>query len=164
MKKLLIAGALSLVTVLTGCASSGAGHSADAHGTEHHGHHAAIDLSNAKAGEKTGFLTTKWCVEQGLFKDCRLETIVCGEEGCNRTWNFGDKEKMNLVLYVHNEGKAYDIHLNHDKLHPAHLIEEGINRNEVTMKGKVDENSNFIYADGYDAPPPPKKSFFKGCL
>jgi hypothetical protein len=173
MKKLILAGSLALLTFVTGCSSSTGvehhseaktAHHADAnHHGEHHGH-VKLDLSNAKAGEKKGFMTTKWCAEQGMFRDCRLETVVCGEEGCNRTWNFGDKEKMNLVLFVHDEGKSYDIHLNHDKLHAAHLIEEAINRNEVTIKGKVDENSNFIYADSYDAPPPPKKSFFKGCL
>ncbi len=27
--------------------------------------------------EKKGFLTTKWCVKNDLFKDCRLESAVC---------------------------------------------------------------------------------------
>jgi hypothetical protein len=169
MKNIVLIGSLTLATIFTGCLNSNSTTlHAETASTKHHKtvtHHDDIpDLSNAQDGDKKGFLTTRWCAEQGLFRDCRLETVVCDKEGCYKSWDFGDKEKMNLVLFVHDEGKIYDIKLNHNKLHSAHLIEEAINRNNVTIKGKIDEKSNFIFANSYDAPPPPKKSFFKGCL
>jgi hypothetical protein len=37
-----------------------------------------------------------------------------------------------------------------------------MNKNEVTLVGDIDETSIKVY--DYKAPPPPKKSFFKGCL
>ncbi len=113
--------------------------------------------------EKQGFLTTKWCADQGLFVDCRLESLVCGEGGCFRKWEFGDKMITQLVLYVHDDLQYYNIEpTEHFKM--AELIERGINRNMVTIKGKYDAKTNTITASELKAPPPPEKSPFKGCL
>jgi hypothetical protein len=143
MKKLLLSLSLMSAFFISGCASS--------HGP-----------STGTTEERTGFLTTKWCAERGMFKDCRLESVVCGEGDCFKKWEWGEPYKMNLVLFVHNDG-IYDLSIDHHSgVHVSHLIEEGINRNEVTIKGHVDGHS--INVTGYDAPPPPKKSFFKGCL
>jgi hypothetical protein len=113
--------------------------------------------------EKKGFLTTKWCAEQGMFTDCRLETVVCGAGGCFKKWEFGDKETLELVIFVHDEGKYYHVSPQ-EGFHVAEAIELGLSRNEVTIKGSFDKNKNMILATSFDAPPPPKKSFFKGCL
>jgi hypothetical protein len=143
MKKLLLSLSLMSAFFITGCASSNAAH------------------SEAK-GEVSGFLTTKWCAENGMFKDCRLESVVCGEGDCFKNWEWGDDYKMNLVLFVHNDG-IYDLHIDHHSgVHMSHLIEEGINRDNVTIMGHIDGHE--IEVTGYKAPPPPKKSFFKGCL
>jgi len=113
--------------------------------------------------EKKGFLTTKWCAEQGEFVDCKLETVVCGTGGCFKKWEFGDKESLELVIFVHDEGKYYNISPK-EGFHVAEAIELGLSRNEVTIKGSYDKTKNLILATGFNAPPPPKKSFFKGCL
>jgi hypothetical protein len=112
--------------------------------------------------EKKGFLTTKWCAEQGMFADCRMESIVCGEGECNQKWEFGDKEKMELVLLTHDELKYYNIDTS--KIDLSKAIEEGINKNEVTIKGDFDEGANTIVATSFEAPAAGGKSFFKGCL
>jgi len=118
----------------------------------------------AKASfKKKGFLTTKWCAEQGEFVDCKLETVVCGTGGCFKKWEFGDKESLELVIFVHDEGKYYNISPK-EGFHVAEAIELGLSRNEVTIKGSYDKTKNMILATSFDAPPPPKKSFFKGCL
>ena len=108
-----------------------------------------------------GFMTTEWCAEQGMFRDCRMESIVCGEGGCYKHWEFGDKEKMNLVLYVHDDMKAYKVKPTKEFNIPE-FLETSINRNAVTVKGSYDEATNTILATSFEAPPPPKKSFFKG--
>jgi hypothetical protein len=112
--------------------------------------------------EKQGFLTTKWCAEQGMFADCRMESIVCGEGECNQKWEFGDKEKMELVLYVHDDLKYYNVDAS--KVNVPEILETSINRDQVMVKGNFDEGSNTIVATAFEAPPPPTKSFFKGCL
>jgi hypothetical protein len=109
--------------------------------------------------EKKGFLTSKACAENGLFFDCRLETTVCGAIDCFKEWNFGDTPKEELVLFVHDEGKYYNVKLDGLK---RYQLDEAINRNDVSIGGEVKENT--IYAKSYKAPPPPVKSFFKGCL
>ncbi len=121
----------------------------------------AIASSESEEIEKKGFLTTKWCAENDMFKDCRLETAVCGYGGCFKTWEFGDPISEELVLYVHDDGKYYRIDLG--KLHRSEL-DEAINRNEVTVIGSYDAKNDRIVAREFKAPPPPKKSFFKGCL
>ncbi|WP_024955004.1 hypothetical protein [Sulfurospirillum arcachonense] len=108
---------------------------------------------------KKGFLTSKWCANSGLFTDCRLESSVCGEGDCFKKWDFGDKVIDELVLFVHDEGKYYDIKL--DGLQ-RYKLDVAINRNEVEIIGKLDGDT--ILATDFKSPPPPKKSFFKGCL
>jgi hypothetical protein len=108
----------------------------------------------AKASfEKKGFLTTKWCAQQGMFTDCKLETVVCGEGGCFKKWNFGDKETLELVIFVHDEGKYYSI-APQEGVHVAEMIEEGLSRNDVTIRGSYDKNQNVILANSFEAPPP----------
>lgn len=113
--------------------------------------------------KKQGFLTTKWCADQGLFVDCRLESIVCGKGGCFQDWEFGDKMKTQLVLYVHDDLQYYIVKPT-EQLKMGELIEKGMNRNMVTIMGKYDAKNNTIAAAGFKVPPPPQKSFFKGCL
>lgn len=112
--------------------------------------------------EKKGFLTTKWCAENDLFADCRLETYHCGEEGCYKEWLPGEPTKMQMVLFVHDEGKIYLI--DPAKVHVSELLEKAANRNEVTIIGELESDGKTIKAYEFKAPPPPKKSFFKGCL
>jgi hypothetical protein len=111
--------------------------------------------------EKKGFLTTEWCAKNDLFKDCRLETAVCGYEGCFKSWEFGDPIKETMVLYVHDDGKYYFVDLGHIE---RSELDEAMNRNEVTLVGHYDPQKNVIHVESFKAPPPPKKSFFKGCL
>ncbi len=122
---------------------------------------AAVSFSFAAEDmiEKKGFFTTAWCAENGYFADCRLESVVCGEGGCYKHWNFGDKVKEELVLYVHDDLKTYKIKL--DGI-PRHELDEAINRNDVTFIGEL--KGDTLIAKKFKAPPPPKKSFFKGCL
>lgn len=108
---------------------------------------------------KTGFLTTKACVAEGRFTDCRLETAFCGYTGCFKEWEVGDKITGEIVLFVHDDGKAYDLDMT--KL-SKHELDEGINRNEVEIVGEISDGK--IIAHKFTPPPPPKKSFFKGCL
>ena len=68
----------------------------------------AVSVS-AESLEKKGFLTSKWCAQNGYFADCRLESLVCGSGECFKSWEFGDKVTDELVLFVHNEQKIYAI-------------------------------------------------------
>jgi hypothetical protein len=111
------------------------------------------------AEEKKGFLTSKWCAQNGLFADCRLESFACGSGECYKDWNFGNKEIDDLVLYVHDEGKIYNVVLNGIK---RYKLDDAVDRNDVTIIGQLDGDT--LYAKDFKAPPPPKKSFFKGCL
>ena len=113
--------------------------------------------------EKKGFLTTKWCAENGMLADCRMESILCGYGGCFKDWDFEKKEIMQLVLYVHDDLKYYNIQPS-KILDLSHMLELGINRNLVSITGKFDSENNIIAANKFSAPPPPKKEFFKGCL
>ncbi|HIE34803.1 MAG TPA: hypothetical protein EYP79_01215 [Campylobacterales bacterium] len=112
--------------------------------------------------EKKGFLTTKWCAQNGFFVDCRLETYHCAEEGCYKNWLPGDEVKTDIVLYVHEEGKIYLV--KPEGVHVSELLEKAANRNEVTIIGELSSDGKTIKAYEFKAPPPPKKSFFKGCL
>lgn len=112
--------------------------------------------------EKEGFLTTKWCADRGLFADCRLETVFCGYEGCFKD----DKEfktdvKTTFVLQVHTEGKYYIVEFQ-EGVKIGEVLQEAINKNEVTVIGDI--KNDIIKAHSFKAPPPPQKSFFKGCL
>jgi len=107
-------------------------------------------------------LTTEWCAKNDLFADCRLESYHCGEEGCYREWLPGEPRKGRMVLYVHDEGRYY--YVKPDGVHVSELLEKAANRNEVTIIGTLAKDGKTILASDFKAPPPPKKSFFKGCL
>lgn len=111
--------------------------------------------------EKVGFLTTESCAKAGAFTDCRLENYFCGHNGCYKETEAGVNKNEPLVLFSHNDGVIY-------KLETTEVIrgtmDKGINRNEVTIVGEFDASSNTIVVSEFKAPPPPKKSFFKGCL
>jgi len=118
----------------------------------------AVSVS-AESIEKKGFLTSKWCAQNGYFSDCRLESMVCGSGECFKSWEFGDNVTDELVLFVHNEQKSYAIDYS---AIPRYKLDEPMNRNEVTIMGEL--RGDTIVASGFKAPPPPQKSFFKGCL
>jgi len=118
----------------------------------------AVSVS-AESIEKKGFLTSKWCAQNGYFSDCRLESFVCGSGECFKSWEFGDNVTDELVLFVHNEQKSYAIDYS---AIPRYKLDEPMNMNEVTITGELRDDT--IVASGFKAPPPPQKSFFKGCL
>lgn len=111
--------------------------------------------------EKQGFLTVESCAKQGAFLDCRMENYICGSDDCYKNVEPGVMSDVQLVLYSHKEGITYNLDVT--AIAPS-LIDTGINRNDVTLIGKYDAMSNTIIASEFKAPPPPKKSFFKGCL
>jgi hypothetical protein len=122
------------------------------------------DVSNLPAYEKNGFLTTKWCAERDYFKDCPLETYLCGSKDCWKDYEAGSEEKTgNIVLYVHAERDYYNVEFK-KPLKIYELEKEGFGRNDVTLKGYYDEKTKTIIANDFDAPPPPAKEFYKGCL
>lgn len=113
----------------------------------------------AEGIEKKGFLTSKWCAQNGYFSDCRLESFVCGSGECFKNWEFSNTVTDELVLFVHNEQKIYAIDYS---AIPRYKLDEPMNMNEVTIMGEL--KGDTIIASGFKAPPPPQKSFFKGCL
>ncbi len=121
----------------------------------------ASSLANEGGVEKVGFLTTESCAKAGGLTDCRLENYFCGSDGCYGQTEAGVNKNEPLVLFSHNDGVIY-------KLETVEAIrgtmDKGINRNEVTIVGEFDASSNTIVVSEFKAPPPPKKSFFKGCL
>lgn len=111
--------------------------------------------------EKAGFLTTEKCAEAGEFKDCYLENFACGSDGCFETTEAGVNKNSPLVLFSHKDGVIYK--LDTSAVH-ASEFDEGVSRDGVTIIGEYDASSNTIIVHEFKAPPPPKKSFFKGCL
>lgn len=109
---------------------------------------------------KTGFLTSKWCAQNGLFTDCRLESIMCGYGDCFKEEEVDAAKTGDLVVFVHDEGKYYNIKLVGGL--QRYKLDTAINRNSVEIIGRVEGDT--IFASSFKAPPPPKKSFFKGCL
>lgn len=121
-----------------------------------------MSFVHANQDEKSGFLTTKWCADKGLFADCRMETVFCGYEGCHEDMvEFNTDVKGEIVLMVHDEGKYYTTEFEHN-IEMGEVLEKAINKNEVTLMGSI--QGNHIKVSEFEAPPPPKKSFFKGCL
>ncbi len=118
-------------------------------------------FANEDAFEKEGFLTTQACAEQGSFKDCYMENYVCGSDGCYKTTEAGVDKKTPLVLFSHNDGIIYKLDIS--KLDRKEF-DIGINRNGVSVTGEYDSSINTIVVHEFKSPPPPKKSFFKGCL
>ena len=105
----------------------------------------ATSMSAAETIKKQGFLTTDYCLKRDYFTNCKLENYL--------------DPKQKLVLYVHDEQDFY--YIDTSKIEKSEM-DEGFARDGVsftgTLKGKT------IKATKYDAPPPPAKSFFKGCL
>lgn len=111
--------------------------------------------------EFEGLLTTPACATQGAFADCYLENYSCGSDNCFKKIEPGATTNPKLALFQHNTGKVYQIDTS--KLKVSELG-EGMNKNGVIIIGVLDEKTNTIAATEFKAPPPPKKSFFKGCL
>jgi hypothetical protein len=111
--------------------------------------------------EKDGFLTTEKCAAAGAFTDCYLENYICGYDGCYEQTEAGVDKNTPLVLFSHNDGAVYKL----DTSAVARSeFDEGVNRNGVTIIGEFDASTNTVVVHEFKAPPPPKKSFFKGCL
>lgn len=116
----------------------------------------------AEEVELEGFLTTKWCADNGMFTNCRLETVMCGYEGClGDMKEFSTDVNSELVLFVHKEVKSYPVKFP-ATIKLSTILKEALNRNEVILIGNLKDN--VLYVEEYEAPPPPKKEFFKGCL
>jgi len=111
--------------------------------------------------EKEGFLTTAKCAEAGMFVDCYLENYACGSTDCNKETEAWVDNETPLVLFSHDDGVIYKV--DSSKLNRGELI-ENVSRNKVSMTGEYDASTNTIIAHEFKAPPPPTKSFFKGCL
>jgi hypothetical protein len=111
--------------------------------------------------EFEGLLTTPTCAAEGSFSSCYLENYSCGSDGCFKNIQPGETTHPKLALFQHNTGKVYNVDTT--KLKVSELG-EGMNKNGVVISGTLDEATNTILATEFKAPPPPKKSFFKGCL
>lgn len=111
--------------------------------------------------EFEGLLTTPGCAAQGAFADCYLENYACGSDGCYEKIEPGQTTNPKLALFQHNTGKTYLVDTS--KLKVSELG-EGMNKNGVVITGVLDTKTNTIAATEFKAPPPPTKSFFKGCL
>jgi hypothetical protein len=115
----------------------------------------------SEAQEFEGLLTTPNCAAEGSFSSCYLENYSCGSDGCFKNIQPGETTHPKLALFQHNTGKVYNVDTT--KLKVSELG-EGMNKNGVVISGTLDEATNTILATEFKAPPPPKKSFFKGCL
>ena len=122
---------------------------------------ATTSLFAADAFEKSGFLTTEGCAKAGAFKDCYMENYLCGSDGCYMTTEAGVDKKTPLVLFSHDDGVIYKLETS---AVARSVFDEGISRNAVSIVGELDASTNTIAVQEFKAPPPPKKSFFKGCL
>ncbi len=111
--------------------------------------------------EKVGFLTTEACAKAGAFTDCYLENYSCGSDGCNLKTDAGIDKNSPLALYSHDDGIIYKLDTS---ALARSMFDGGVNRNAVTITGEYDASTNTIIVHEFTAPPPPKKSFFKGCL
>lgn len=140
MKNVLLLSIVTVALFLTGCGS-------EAH-PERQSHSWPKELVENNVS-KQGFLTTDYCVKRDYFTNCKLENY----------------QNMNeeLVLFVHDEQDYYYIDASH--LEKAEL-DEGFARNSVTITGDLFKSGDkkLIVGHEYKGPPPPAKSFFKGCL
>lgn len=109
--------------------------------------------------EKGGFLTTENCAKAGAFTECYLENYFCGSDGCYLETD--ENKQTPLVLYSHDDNMIYKLDTSHVK--PS-VLDGGKNVNGVAMVGEFDPSTNTIIVQEFKAPPPPKSSFFKGCL
>lgn len=111
--------------------------------------------------EKEGFLTTQGCAESGSFADCHFENYSCGSDGCYMETEAGVDHETPLVLFSHDDGVIYKLDTSAVK---RSELDHGVGRNAVSVVGEYDANTSTIVVREFKAPPPPKKSFFKGCL
>lgn len=111
--------------------------------------------------EFEGLLTTPACAAQGAFADCYLENYACGSDNCFEKIDAGVDTKPPLAIFQHGTGKTYKVDTTKLKISE---LGEGMNKNGVVIVGMLDTATNTIHATEFKAPPPPKKSFFKGCL
>jgi thioredoxin-related protein len=109
--------------------------------------------------EKSGFLTTEKCAKSGQFTECYLQNFFCGSDGCYLESDL--KKDVPLVLYSHDDNIIYKLDTSAIK---QSVLDTGISMNGVAMVGEYDSANNVIVVQEFKAPPPPKKSFFKGCL
>jgi hypothetical protein len=144
--------ALGVILALSGCSSAGA-KAPEAAAKKTPGQLVPI--------EKMGFFTVSKCAASGEFKDCYLENYACGSDGCFKNINPGEEKNVPLAIFVQTEGKIYNADVS--KIEKSEL-DENINRNDVTLIGSYNEDTNTIIATEIKGPPPPAKSFFKGCL
>lgn len=114
-----------------------------------------------EAQEFEGLLTTPACAAEGAFADCYLENYACGSDGCFKKIEPGESTHPALAIFQHGTGNVYNVDTT--KLKVSELG-EGMNKNGVVIVGTLDAATNTIHATEFKAPPPPKKSFFKGCL
>lgn len=121
----------------------------------------SLSASDEEPFEKEGFLTTQACAEQGAFTDCYLENYICGSDKCYLKTEAGVDLNTQLVLFSHDDGVIYKLDTGSI---PRSVFDAGVNRNAVTIIGEYDQASQTIAVSEFKAPPPPKKSFFKGCL
>ena len=120
-----------------------------------------LSLSASEGFEKEGFLTTQACAEKGAFTNCYLENYLCGADNCHLTTESGVDNHTQLVLFSHDDGIIYKLDT---AAIPRSVFDAGTNRNAVTIVGEYDAATQTITVQEFKAPPPPKKSFFKGCL
>ena len=101
--------------------------------------------------QKKGFVTTKWCAENGYFIDCRLETLACGGGECFRDWEYGDKQHTDLVLYVHKDLQYY--HLKPSKeFNSSEFISNCFGKNSIKVVGEYNKKENTITIYEYVVP------------
>jgi len=99
-------------------------------------------LSNAKDDfKKTGFFTNSDCAKKTNFKDCSLDSYSCGYEGCFKEYEPTKRVNENFILYVHNEGKYYEVNTSAIR---RSLLDKIINKNEITLYGEYNVTNNII--------------------
>jgi hypothetical protein len=120
-----------------------------------------VVFAESESIEKSGFLTTQACAENGTFADCRMENYACGSDECYRTTEVGENHDTPLVLFSHDDGVIYKLDIS---ALPRSRFDMSVNRNGVTIIGEYDADTRTITVRDLKSPPPPKKSSFKGCL
>jgi len=99
-------------------------------------------LSNAKDDfKKTGFFTNADCAKKGNFKDCSLDSYSCGYEGCFKDYEPTELVNNNFILYVHDEGKYYEVNASDIRRSSLDYI---INKNNITLFGEYNSTTNTI--------------------
>ena len=99
-------------------------------------------FTNAKElFSKTGFFTNSDCAQKGNFKDCYLESYSCGYENCFKDYEPSKRINENFVLYVHDEGKYYDVNATNLKRSSLDRI---VNKSSITLFGEYNSSTNII--------------------